>query len=362
MAKYYKINNFFTVYKDKEDGVFAGLRDTGVLINLEPLIISKLVYLLSMAKFSNKYFIDLFTESNTLTIELTQDLLSALKESNVVVDYQESAISEDKHHSEFSWQENGWLSAKLFHDSVLNTTFIKGNSLGWETQLNGMAEINDSGAPPDVVKKYSLPGKKLSTAHQKREINFFDVIRNRKTIRSFNRQKPVTLDLVSEILHYSAQANSIVQSKYFGPLIKRNVPSGGSMHPIEIYPQLIGVDQINDGNYYYNHIEHSLFKLGEVEKSFIYELSQDQVSLNGHFIAFIITARFLRNFWKYRYSKSYIFTHLDAGHFAHNLILSCEALGLKCFLTPAIDVAMAQNHLGLSGNFDECAVYLIVAG
>ena len=39
-----------------------------------------------------------------------------------------------------------------------------------------------------------------------------------------------------------------------------------------------------------------------------------------------------------------------------------EGAGLKCFLTPALDVRMAQSHIGVSNIFDECPIYLITAG
>lgn len=293
-------------------------------------------------------------------------LLSQLCELGIVWTERDLVEWENSNRPEsLSWEQNGWASAKQYHDSVVYSTFLQGDREGWEEQVQSMEDLTSesSGPPPLRTLPAGLPTVALDDAPESLpHANFFEVILGRRTLRSFTSPRPITRAMLSAILFYAAKAQHQYTSRYFGVEIRRTSPSGGARHPVDLYPQIFDSEEGLDGNYYYDHLSHRLVRLGDVTKDFVNKVSQQQVRLDGNFVVFLVTVRFARHFWKYRYPKSYSFSLLDVGHFVQTLILVCEAFGLKCFLTPALDVRSAQHHLLLPNIYDECPVYFVAAG
>lgn len=264
---------------------------------------------------------------------------------------------------ELSWREAGWEIARVFHEATAFAEFLQGDPEGWQEQMRQSAQIGSSGSGPPMTKSYIGKHKiRLEERLKTPRTDFFKVLTHRRTCRKFLPDRTITFNQLSALLHYSARAQTVVQDMYLGPHILRTSPSGGARHPVEIYPQLLRVEGMNSGSFYYDPVSHELTRLGDTSEDLIYQMGQKQSGCRKMPIAFLITARFIRNMWKYRYPKSYLFTLLDVGHFAQTLILCCEALGFKCFLTPALDVSLAQKHLKLPNIFDECSTYLITCG
>jgi SagB-type dehydrogenase family enzyme len=361
-GKKYALNKNFIVFRNDRNRLAAGLGDSGITAELQPGLLAGLVELGGQGTFDREDFLLMVSSRYKGDKEAAESLFETLCSCGFLVSPAKAAKPAKSR--SLSWEENGWLAAGLFHQSVAYSSFLLGDKEGWDEQVSAMTDIKESGEVPPMVKEY--PGRKkikLPPSVQERQLPFFEVLENRKTIRSFKRETPITKQLLASILYHAARAKTVGDSHYFGNLMRRTSPSGGSMHPVEIYPQLIGVKGLRDGNYYYNPEHHALVQLeGAMTREMLYELSQRQIRLEGNFLAFIITARFIRHFWKYRYPKSYAFTLFDVGHFVQTLILTCEAMGLKCFLTPALNVEIAQKHLDLDNIFDECPVYLVVAG
>lgn len=357
MTKYI-LNPDFIIFTNSAGRLTGGLKMKGIVLEFNLSILSRIVQLSEKTPFSKKEIEDSIGDIGG---ENSPKIISALLKYGVFIKFDSGYLSTSSA-SRLEWEDNGWLAAKLFHDSVVYSEFLFGDELGWEEQLKAMADISDSGAPPPFIKE--LGNEHSLTRPKKMEkFDFYTTLTNRRTIRSFNNDSIISEDLLSNILYYSASAMKVLNNKYFGKLMYRTSPSGGAMHPVEIYPAVINIQGIEDGIYHYNPISHALsFINKKISKEFLYEISQRQVNLSGNFLAFIITARFIRNFWKYRYAKSYAFTLFDVGHFVQTLILTCEANGLKCFLTPALNVKLSQEILELDNVYDECPVYLVVAG
>ncbi|MFF6953823.1 SagB/ThcOx family dehydrogenase [Streptomyces iakyrus] len=256
--------------------------------------------------------------------------------------------------------------AQLLHEATVGTRFVQDDVDGWKQTARVGSSLATIGSGPPVTRDVGaiahdvidlknppadLPGR-----------NFFDVLIERRTRRSFSPLKCVTEQELSTLLHFSARAHGSLRNPFFGDHILRTSPSGGARHPVEIYPQTLRVDGIPEGNYHYDPVMHRLQRLGNTSNELLCQLGQKQSGCSEMPLAFIITARFSRNLWKYRYAKSFLFTYLDVGHFVQTLILCCQAVGLKTFLTPALDVTVAQKHLHLEEIYDECATYLVCAG
>jgi SagB-type dehydrogenase family enzyme len=261
------------------------------------------------------------------------------------------------------WSEAGWGAARLFHEATLDTPFVQGDPEGWKQQRVGSARITEGAMIPPVSKRYEgLPRVGLVESNATIRKDFEQVLRKRRTCRRFSRSRVLDTATVSTLMHLAARAHGTLRNDFFGTLMLRTSPSGGAMHPVEIYPQTFRVKGLPERSWYYDPMGHELVELGDCSEDDIYGMSQQQSGCRDMPLAFIITARFERNLCKYRYAKSYAFTLLDVGHFAQTLLLCCEAVGLRTFLTPALNVPRAMTYLGLPDPYLECPIYLVAAG
>lgn len=362
----YCLSRSFCLAVDSDMRPALFILDRGSTVRLEGWVYEVLLQLGSTRLFDGSEFRTALQAEKGLSDEECAALLSQLCALGVI--WQEDTLSEWEAWNaaeDLSWEKCGWVAAKLFHDSVAYSTFLQGDPDGWREQLRAMEELTaeSEGPPPVRTLPAHLPTVELEPpSGPPPSVSFFHMLTARRTMRSFTSERPISRATLGEILYYAAKAQRQYQSRHFGLEIRRTSPSGGSRHPVELYPQVFDSTEGLDGSYYYHSLHHSLIRLGDVTKTFIDQISQRQLRIERNFVVFLVTARFIRNYWKYRYPKSYAFTLLDVGHFVQTLILVCEALRLKCFLTPALDVRKVQQHLQLPNIYDECPVYFVAAG
>jgi SagB-type dehydrogenase family enzyme len=349
----------YLVLKLKGDGgVEAILGDTGIVLTAELWLLQLVENLHSSKGFTEEDFRDALThlgDSNTAALAFC-----TFSATNIIIPWSNAKGSVIP---TLSWRENGWEVARLFHEATAHASFLQGDTEGWQQQLQQCEMIGRTGESPPIVKTYQ--DKDIISLEEPIKDNsdsFFKVLSGRRTCRKFSSDRRLNKSQLSTILHYAARAQSIVQDLNLGPHLLRTSPSGGARHPVDIYPQLFRVNGIPSGSFYYDPQRHTLTLLGPTSEDLIYRIGQQQSGCRNMPVAFLITARFARNLWKYRYPKSYIFTLFDVAHFVQTFILCCEAMRLKCFLTPALNVSMAQAHLDLTNIYDECSTYLVTAG
>ena len=173
----------------------------------------------------------------------------------------------------------------------------------------------------------------------------------RATCRNFNAKQPLPLDLFARMLHtvYGAQGRSVVSGV---PVLKKNSPSAGGLHPVEAYLLVQHVEGIAPGLYHYRPDTHALEPL----KALAPDQAREHASLfvarqpwfvDAH-VQVILAARFQRNFWKYRnHAKAYRAVILDAGHLSQMQYLAATELGLGAFITAAINEGDIEDAFGL---------------
>lgn len=194
---------------------------------------------------------------------------------------------------------------------------------------------------------------KMSIPHLDGE--FVETLKNRKTTRVMDPSTPLSISDFSSILYYVWGANGYTRLAGLGHLaIRRTSPSGGCLHPIEVYPLVINVEGIKPGIYHYNVKEHSVELLRELDKdmarSMADKFSCQQTYPRWASVIFISTVRFTRVHLKYKYHrKSYAALHLELGHFSQTLYLSCSYLGLGAFVTAYINNKDVDKLLGIDG-------------
>lgn len=182
----------------------------------------------------------------------------------------------------------------------------------------------------------------------------YDVLAQRKTTRRFDPEGRMTIEELAAVLYYVFGCHGYAPMAGNGLMVKRTSPSGGGLHPIEVYPLVAGVDGIASGLYHYNSRDHTLELVMAATAQEAAEMAAEFVCGQRYFasanVLFLMTARFYRSFWKYRrHQKAYAALIMDAAHLSQTLYLVATELGLGAFVTAAINGSNIEERLGIDG-------------
>jgi putative peptide maturation dehydrogenase len=182
----------------------------------------------------------------------------------------------------------------------------------------------------------------------------YDALAQRKTSRRFDRGEPMALEELATVLYYVFGCHGHAGMAGDGLMIKRTSPSGGGLHPIEVYPLVAGVAGLPTGFYHYDVGDHSLVLVAEVDAGEVGAVAGELVCGQRYFssahVLFLMTARFYRSFWKYRrHPRAYSALLMDAAHLSQTLYLVAAELGLGAFYTAAVNGANIEERLGIDG-------------
>lgn len=180
---------------------------------------------------------------------------------------------------------------------------------------------------------------------------FDRLLAQRATCRNFDHQRPVPLHTLSRVMQRVFGAQGAVQATPDTTFLKKNVPSGGGLHPIEAFMLVQNVDGIAPGLYHYHPVAHRLEPIDFPAES-LAKLSMDFVAQQHWFsnapVLVVMVARFARTFWKYRrHAKSYRVVLMEAGHLSQMLYLAATEEGMGAFVTAAINEVEIEQAFGL---------------
>jgi putative peptide maturation dehydrogenase len=180
----------------------------------------------------------------------------------------------------------------------------------------------------------------------------FEVLGRRKTSRGFDADASLTLVELSTLLRYVWGCHGVLDIRDELTILKKTSPSGGSQHPIEVYPLVRAVEGIDPGLYHYAVEGHELELLEPLRRETAGELIVEFTAGQEHFrnaqAVFLMAARFGRNFWKYSaHAKAYRVVLMDAAHLSQTFFLVCSELGLGAFVSAAINEQDIDRRLRL---------------
>lgn len=180
-------------------------------------------------------------------------------------------------------------------------------------------------------------------------------IQNRRSIRNFSKKA-----LTKEQLSHLFWASTGIQRKEHG-FEFRTAPSAGALYPIETYVVINNVENITQGVYHYNILNHRLeeIKTGDFRTE-ITEASLNQPMCFHAAAVFIWTAIFNRSKCKYG-QRAYRYIYLDAGHIAENLALSASSINLGTCQIAALYDDEVNQIIDIDG-ITESTIYLSVVG
>jgi putative peptide maturation dehydrogenase len=178
------------------------------------------------------------------------------------------------------------------------------------------------------------------------------VLARRRTVRTFDDTRPVEAAEVAALLRWVWGAHGTVRLAGGDVGLKRTSPSGGSLHPIEVYPVVRRVAGLEPGLYHYLGGEHALERIAALDEGSARSLVENGTAGQWYFaeadVAFVMTARFWRKYRKYRrHPKAYRVMLLEAGHLSQTFYLLCTELGLGPWVTAALVDGVLEQALGL---------------
>jgi len=205
----------------------------------------------------------------------------------------------------------------------------------------------------------ALPQPNLELLKEK---NFWQVLRSRKTCRDFYGTS-ISQEVLSTLLFISfgfVHEGWEEFKKYTLPEVskRKTSPSGGGLHPIEVYVFIYHVEGVRPGLYYYNATSHTLvlLKLGDFEDQLISILA-NQYYAKGLSVGIFLTADFQKAWWKYPHSRGYRNVLYDLGHLSQTFLLSATALELQTWLTGAFHDSSIAKLLNV-GPFEKALFFV----
>jgi SagB-type dehydrogenase family enzyme len=183
------------------------------------------------------------------------------------------------------------------------------------------------------------------------------ILRDRRSVRSFDDRTPITLVELSRFLESTARVRSewttALASDSAGepPMTytARPYPSGGSSYPLELYLAVDKCEGLDRGFYFYDAGEHALVSidvpanaLEALLKSAAFAMGESNVPQ----VLVTIAARFGRVSWKYS-SIAYSLILKDVGVLTQTFYLMATAMGLSGCAIGGINIDLFARMTGI---------------
>src|SRR6516165_4920049 len=244
-----------------------------------------------------------------------------------------------------------------FHDLLFHARSTEGRHAN---PLGGVYPYATSIAPLPAVRPRWAGTKidlvKLPIAGSDSALPAAGILRERRSVRSFDDRAPITLMELSGFLDCSAR----VQSEWSAPLdpadgeptltyTSRPYPSGGSSYPLELYLAVDKCEGLDRGFYFYDAGEHTLAPidvrardLDALLKSAAFAMGESGVPQ----ILITIAARFGRVSWKYS-AIAYSLILKDVGVLTQTFYLMATAMGLGGCAIGSINIDLFARMTGI---------------
>ena len=177
----------------------------------------------------------------------------------------------------------------------------------------------------------------------------------RRRSASANERRPLAISDLGRLL----EAGYAAERRDTG-LLRRPVPSGGALYPLELYVLALAVEEMEPSVLHYNPFRHRLETMGPLDPVRVGEALVDPSLIGGAAALVVVTAMFWRSRFKYG-ARGYRFALIEAGHVVQNAVLaasvlSVAALPLGGFFDRRLDALVGADGL------DEASVYALLLG
>jgi len=201
------------------------------------------------------------------------------------------------------------------------------------------------GPSPPVIKM------KLPEPRYDGEVSIEEALQLRRSIRQYTGE-PLTLQEVSQLL-WAGQGIT-------DPRGYRTAPSAGALYPLEIYVVVGDIENLAEGVYRYEPVEHELVKVLEGDKrTDLATAALGQSSVSDAAIDIVVVAVYERTTVKYG-ERGIRYVHIEVGHAAQNMCLQAAAMDLGIVTVGAFQDEQVKEVLDLPE--DEQPLYILPIG
>ncbi len=314
-------------------------------------------------------------EADGLDVDLAPALPRLLTEGLVVADSDGDAVRAGWRERDARFREVHWhpLGATLHAFTRWEGVDAVQNSKDSRTET--AVEMRQVlGAPP--VEAATRTEDDSRVALPRVAPNDFDrLLARRATCRNFDPSRLLPFEAFARVMQRVFAAQAEVRVSEDTVFLKKNVPSGGGLHPMECYLVVQHVEGVAPGLYHYHATDHALEPLpfratdaaGGSEdaidgrdgdeaiaaepaalRRFVMDMVAQQHWFADAHVVVLLSPRFDRTFWKYRqHAKGYRVVALEGGHLSQTLYLSATEAGLGAFITGAINEKQLERAFGL---------------
>lgn len=177
-----------------------------------------------------------------------------------------------------------------------------------------------------------------------RKLNINKIFSDRKSVRSFNYEKIISLEELSSLLILYSHKNSSIYRYYY--------PSAGAFYPIDcyIYVKKNRIEDLDEGIYYYHPHNHELIYIlcpDDINEDVYYSANKDIFRGSAISIYYI----FDMNVSVHKYGDmSYYFGLIDAGAMAQTLLLHATEIGFGGCIIGSMNFEKIKHNFLLSDN------------
>lgn len=143
-------------------------------------------------------------------------------------------------------------------------------------------------------------------------------------------------------------------------VLRRPVPSGGALYPLELYVVALAINGIEPCVSHYNPFRHRLEVLGSLDRDRVRSTLVDPALADSAAALIVVTAMFWRSRFKYG-ARGYRFALIEAGHVGQNALLAAAALRLQALPVGGFYDRRLDGLVGADG-LDEASVYALLLG
>jgi len=296
--------------------------------------------------------IDSLASSLELPAADADDVVGQLIEAHVLLD---AADADELTYALRRWDAHGWDDAALFHYATFGQPFDP-DTLGdvsYEDYYRSILEdLSTAGPQPPARKPVSSSRPEFcQNGAAEVSVSFADVLGKAAPINRFGEQG-IDLAELQAVLSGAFQAQRVIGG-ILGEHLLKPYPSGGARHPLEAYVIAKSVSGLSANTYHFDAVDGTLTQL--TNSAAITGIDTACFGKGGIVTAsavLVITSRWPRHNWKYRYSRSYRMVWLELGHAIQAIHLSARANGLGAYHCPSINDAELLPLLDLT---DDCA-------
>lgn len=175
-----------------------------------------------------------------------------------------------------------------------------------------------------------------------------DAFVRRRTWRRF-APGPVGLQMVASLLWITGGVQRWMTTD-LGEFALKTSPSGGALHPVELYLLSRRVTGLRAGFYHYDGSAHCLRQLTRhSQPAPLLDFLPRQPWFDRAAAVVFFVAHYERSLWRYTYARAYRAPFIEAGHMAQTFCVRATELGLAPFVTMALADTPIEREIGADG-------------